>query len=75
MWTVDKISTVMNKYVDRVGSQENEPRVQTQDAKIQHVASIELLKAEHIQAFQELADKPMPPLPTHFLKLVKRVQN
>jgi len=61
------------KYVDRVDSQENEPTVPAQEgpAKLHHVESIEQLTAEHIQAFQELANRPMPPLPTHFLKSVK----
>jgi len=65
--------TVVYKCVDRVDSRENEPTVQAEEGntKLHQVESIEQLTAEHVQAFQELANRPMPPLPAHFLKSVK----
>jgi len=39
------------------------------------VESIDQLTPRHMQAFRDLANKPLPPLPKHFLKTTKWVQN
>jgi len=53
--------------VDRMVSLESEP---TQEGykNVHPVESIEQLTPQHVHAFRDLANKPMPPLPKHFLK-------
>ena len=38
---------------------------------VRPVESIEELTAEHVQAYRDLANKPLPPLPKHYVKSIK----